>query len=97
MDRYKTSEAGRSLAKVILASGDLGRPIVATPGIPAERVKILREAFIKAVNDPELLEDAKRKKLDLDPVSGEELETLGKEIVAQPPEVVERMKKLLGT
>ena len=52
---------------------------------------------MKAVNDPELLEDAKKKKLDLDPVSGEELETLGKEIVAQPPEVVERMKKLLGT
>jgi hypothetical protein len=43
------------------------------------------------------LEDAKKKKLDLDPVSGEELESLGKEIMAQPPEAIERLKKLLGT
>jgi len=60
-------------------------------------VKILREAFMKTVTDPELLDDAKKKKLDLDPVSGEELESLGKEIMAQPPDVIERMKKLLGT
>jgi hypothetical protein len=51
---------------------------------------------MKTVNDPELLEDAKKKKLELDPVAGDELETLAREIVAQPPEVVERMKKLLG-
>jgi hypothetical protein len=43
------------------------------------------------------LEDAKKKWLDLDPVSGEELESLGKEIMAQSPDVIERMKKLLGT
>ena len=63
---------------MILAANEIGRPIVATPGIPADRVKILREAFMKTVNDPELLDDAKKKKLELDPVSGEELETLGK-------------------
>ena len=61
MDQYKTSESGRRLATVILAANEIGRPIVATPGIPAERVKILREAFMKSVNDPELLEDAKKK------------------------------------
>jgi hypothetical protein len=48
------------------------------------------------INDPDLLEDAKKKRLDLDPVSGEELESLATEIMAQPPEVIERMKKLLG-
>jgi DNA-binding ferritin-like protein (Dps family) len=40
------------------------------------------------LNDPELLENAKKKNLDLDPVSGEDLETLSKEIIAQPPEVL---------
>jgi tripartite-type tricarboxylate transporter receptor subunit TctC len=85
------------LAAVILAANEIGRPIIATPGVPADRVKILREAFLKTVNDPELLDDAKKKKLELDPVSGEELETLAREIVAQSPEVIERMKKLLGT
>jgi len=97
MDQHKTSDSARRLAAVILAANEIGRPIIGTPAIPAERVKILREAFMKTVNDPELLDDAKKKKLDLDPVSGEELESLGKEIVAQPPEVIERMKKLLGT
>ena len=96
MDQHKTSDSARRLAKVILAANEIGRPIIGTPAIPADRVKILREAFMKTVNDPELLDDAKKKKLDLDPVSGEELESLGKEIVAQPPEVIERMKKLLG-
>ena len=85
------------LATVILAANEIDRPIIGTPGIPAERVKVLREAFIKSVNDPELLDDAKKKRLELDPVSGEDLPTLANEIVAQPPEVIERMKKLLGT
>jgi tripartite-type tricarboxylate transporter receptor subunit TctC len=97
MKKHKTPESGRRLAAVILAANDIGRPIVAPPGIPPDRVRILREAFMKAVRDPELLEDAKKKRLELDPVSGEDLEALSKEIIAQPPEVVERMKKLLGT
>jgi tripartite-type tricarboxylate transporter receptor subunit TctC len=97
MDQYKTQDSSRRLANVILAANEIGRPIVGTPGIPAERVKILRDAFTKAVNDQELVEEAKKKRLELDPVSGEDLQTLAGEIMAQPPEVVERMKKLLGT
>ena len=97
MDRYKTTDSSRRLANVILAANEIGRPIIGTPGIPAERVKILRDAFSKAVKDRELLEEAKKKRLELDPVSGEELQSLATEIVAQPPEVVERLKKLLGT
>jgi tripartite-type tricarboxylate transporter receptor subunit TctC len=97
MNLHKTSDSGRRLAKVILAANDIGRPIVAPPGIPSDRVNILREGFMKTVRDPELLEDAKKKRLELDPVSGEDLHALSKEIIAQPAEVVERMKKLLGT
>jgi tripartite-type tricarboxylate transporter receptor subunit TctC len=97
MDQHKTADSARRLAAVILAANEIGRPIVATPGIPADRVKFLRDAFMKSVRDPELLDDAKKKRLELDPVPGEELEALAKEIVAQPPEVIERMKKLLGT
>ena len=96
MDLHKTPDPGKRLAAVILAANEIGRPIIATPGVPADRVKILRAAFMNTVKDPELLEDAKKKKLELDPVSGEELEALAKEIITQPPEVVDRMKKLLG-
>jgi tripartite-type tricarboxylate transporter receptor subunit TctC len=95
MEKYKTPEPTRRLAKVLLSSGDLGRPFIAPPGMPAERVKILRDAFTKAMNDPALLAEAQKRKWDLDPSTGDELEATAKEIMVQPPEVIERMKKLL--
>jgi tripartite-type tricarboxylate transporter receptor subunit TctC len=96
MDRYKTSEAGRRLTTVVLAGGDVGRPIVAPPRVPEDRVKILRDAFTKSIKDPALLKDAEKRNLEIDPTFGEELETLAKEVITQPPDIVERMKKLLG-
>ena len=96
MDRYKTSESGRSLAKLILAAGDFGRPLVTPPGVPADRLKILRDAFNKSVNDPGLLAEAEKRRLEMDPGTGEELESLGKDVMAASPEVIERMRKLLG-
>jgi tripartite-type tricarboxylate transporter receptor subunit TctC len=96
MDEYKTPESSRRLAKLVLAAGDLGRPIVAPPGTPADRVKILRQAFMKALADPELLAQAEKQNVEIEPTSGEELEALAKEVMSQPPDVIERMKKLLG-
>ncbi|MDP2604510.1 MAG: tripartite tricarboxylate transporter substrate-binding protein [Deltaproteobacteria bacterium] len=96
MDQYKTPEGDRRLVSVLVASGDVGYPIVAAPGIQADRVKTLREAFMKTMSDPEFLAEAKKKRLEVDPTSGEELEAMAKEVITQPPEVIERMKKLLG-
>jgi tripartite-type tricarboxylate transporter receptor subunit TctC len=80
---------------VVLAGGDFGRPMVAPPGIPPDRIKILRDAYLKALGDPELLAEAKKKGLDIDPTAGDELEALAKEVGAQPPQIIERMKKAL--
>ena len=96
MDKYKTPEGVRRLAKVILASGEFGRPLVTPPGVPAERLKILRDAFNKSVNDPAIKSDAEKRRLEMDPGTGEELESLAKEVMAAPPDVVERVQKLLG-
>jgi tripartite-type tricarboxylate transporter receptor subunit TctC len=96
MDQYQTPEATRRLANVVLAAGALGRPLTGTPGIPAERVTILREAFNKMLKDPEFLADIERRKYELQPVKGEELEAMAKDVIAQPADVVERMRKLLG-
>ena len=84
------------MAKVILASGEFGRPLVTPPGVPAERLKILRDAFNKSLNDPAIKSDAEKRRLELDPGTGEELEALAKEVMAAPPDVVERVQKLLG-
>jgi len=96
MDEVKTKEVGRRLATVVLASGELGRPYVLTPGIPTERLKLLREAFMKMVTDPGFLAEATKRNLEVKPSTGEELEKIAKEVMTQPPEVIERMKKLMG-
>jgi tripartite-type tricarboxylate transporter receptor subunit TctC len=96
MDQYKISEANRRLATVLLAPAVFGRPMVAPPGVPPDRVKILRDAYHTSLKDPALLEDLKKRRWEVDAIGGEELAKLAKEVVSQPPEVIERMKKLLG-
>lgn len=96
MDKYKVGATGRSLAKVILASGDFGRPLVFAPGVPADRVKILRDAFDKTVAEGTFLAEAERRRLEVDPTQWDEMQSLAKDVMATPPDVVARMRKLLG-
>jgi tripartite-type tricarboxylate transporter receptor subunit TctC len=96
MDQYKTPEISRRLAAVMLASNVFGRPMLTPPGVPAERVRILREAWNKKVKDEEFLAEAKKRRWPVAPVAGEELDSLAKEVITQPPEVVQRLKKFLG-
>jgi len=96
MDQYKARESARRLATLVLAAGDFGRPYVLPPKTPADRVNIFREAFAKAIKDETVLADAVKRQLEIDPTFGEELEKLAKEVVGQPPEVVARMRQMLG-
>ena len=57
---------------------------------------MLRAAYVKTLQDPDLVAEAKKRGWELRPVAGEELEALAREVTAQPPEVVERMKALMG-
>ena len=96
MDQYKTPEPIRRLALVILAPAAFGRPLIAPPGVPPDRLKILREAWRESLKEPDLLEEMKKRRWILDPLSGEELQSLAHEVMSQPPEIIERMKKILG-
>src|SRR5918996_4992339 len=95
-DQYKTRDPPKRVAAVILAAGVFGRPLVGPAGIPAERLSTLRSAFASALKDPELKVEAEKRSYELEPVSGDEMERLAKEVVAQPPAVIDRMKKVLG-
>ena len=95
MDKYKTPEVGRRLAHVILSGDELGRPMVAPPGVPADRVKILREAYSRALKDPELVAEVSKSRLDMEPSTGEEIEAIIRDVMDQSPEVVALVKKLL--
>lgn len=97
MDKEKVPENNRRLATVALGSGGFGSwPIVSSPGLPADRTKTLREAYAKALQEPDLVEEAKKRGWELRPVAGEDLEALAKEVSNQPADVVERMKALMG-
>jgi tripartite-type tricarboxylate transporter receptor subunit TctC len=95
MNEHKTPEAGKRLATIILAVGAFGRPYVSSPGLPPDRARTLQEAFNKTINDPEFQANAKERRLEVAPVNGEELQDLAREVISQPAEVIERMKKLL--
>ena len=96
MDQYKTPDINRQVVRVILAGAEFGSPLFVAPGIPAERIKMLREAHAKSMNDQELIDEAKKGKMDMDPSTGEELQELTKEVMAQPREVIEQAKKITG-
>jgi tripartite-type tricarboxylate transporter receptor subunit TctC len=70
--------------------------MLVTPGTPSDRVRMLREAYVQSIKDPELLAEAKKSRMDVDPSTGEELQALLNEILNQPPEVIERVKKILS-
>jgi tripartite-type tricarboxylate transporter receptor subunit TctC len=58
-------------------------------------VKILREAYLKAMRDPELIAEAQKARWVIEPVSGDELQAVAERIMVQPPQVVEQVKKIL--
>ena len=95
MDKHGASESTRRVAKVLLSPDDLGRPFFGPPGVPPDRVKVLRDAFAKVLNDPDVAAEAQKKGLDPSLVTGGEIESMIKELVGLPPEVTQRMKRLV--
>lgn len=96
MDRYKTGDVGRRIASVLTAGEIFGHPMIASPGTPPERVKLLRESYARTLKDPDLIAEIKRTQYDFDPVSGDELQALANTVVNQPREVIERVRTILG-
>ena len=96
LEEFKVPSAKRRVAQALLSGGEFGRPVMVTPGTPADRVKLLRDSFRNVLKDPELLAEAKRSRMEVEYASGEDLEALVKEVLGQPPEVIEQARKILG-
>jgi len=94
VDFAKTPEA-RRVMELIYSSETFGRPYMMSPGVPAERVVALRKAFMATMRDPELLAEAQKIGLVIDPISGEDLQALAEKIFATPATVVEQAKQAL--
>jgi tripartite-type tricarboxylate transporter receptor subunit TctC len=81
--------------RFIFSSVEFGRPYVFPPGVPPERVTILRKAIADAVRDPDLIAEAPRMKLDMAYRTPEHLERLVAQLYATPAETIETVKKLV--
>jgi tripartite-type tricarboxylate transporter receptor subunit TctC len=96
MNEYKTPQVSRSVAETVLTANDFGRAMIASPGTRPDLVKILRAAYAQALKDPEVLAEIKKSNLDVEYTAGEQLQKLAHDVMDQSPEVIERVKKVLG-
>lgn len=94
MDQYKTPAPTRRFAEAMLLGGDWARPLLAAPGTPADRVKVLRDAYDKTMKDPDFLAEAKKLRFEVEPSRGEELQARAQEVMNQPRDIIERVKKV---
>lgn len=95
IDFVKHDADKKLLQAVIRVHGPSVRPYAVAPGTPKARVEILRKAFADTMKDPEFLADAKKSKLDINPLSGEELQENIRQIFKLEPELVERLKEIV--
>jgi tripartite-type tricarboxylate transporter receptor subunit TctC len=86
--------ADKQLFEIAFAEQVMGRPFMLPPGVPADRVKVLRDAFDAAMKDAALLEDAKSQSMEIDPVSGVQINALLDRVYSAPPDVVARLREL---
>jgi tripartite-type tricarboxylate transporter receptor subunit TctC len=92
---FVKNENDRKVLALYTSSVELGRPIVAPPNVPKDRVEALRTAMEKTLKDLELLDEAKRQGLEMTFTSGKEVESLVVDLMSTPPETVERMRELI--
>ena len=94
VDFAKTAE-DRQVMELVYSQGVFGRPYVFPPGVPADRVAALRKAFMTAFQDKELQAEAARIKLDIEAISGEDVQSMVAELFATPANIVDRAKQSL--
>jgi tripartite-type tricarboxylate transporter receptor subunit TctC len=94
-DFAKTPE-DRKVLELIYAQQQFGRPFVMPPGSPPNRVAMMRKAFLQVLADKDLLAEAEKLKLDIDAMSGDELQGIINQIYATPKPIVDRAIKAMG-
>jgi tripartite-type tricarboxylate transporter receptor subunit TctC len=95
LDLAKT-DGERQALLLLLARLEYGRPFFLPPGVPAERVNALRRAFDATMKDKGFLADAERSKLEVDPLTGEQVAALVEQVSRTAPETAERVRAALA-
>jgi len=93
--QFAKTDQERAEITFLYAGQGIGRPFVAPPDMPAERLKMLRDAFNATMKDAEFVAEVQKQSLDLDPRTGEQLEKLIREIYATPKPIVDKIGELI--
>jgi tripartite-type tricarboxylate transporter receptor subunit TctC len=88
-------QEGKMVARVVAGTAEIGRSILTTPGVPAERLAAVRAAFQDMVKDPEFIAACASRNLMLDPGTGPEMDAITTETMNLPPSIVDALRKLL--
>lgn len=86
----------KHIFRLVLSQLALARPFIAPPGVPAERVKDLRNAFNATAKDPDFLADMAKAQQTVRPYTGEQIDALLKEVYATPPEMIAKVKAAMA-
>jgi len=89
MDKAKTAEQ-KQMLQLVLAPQKMGRPFMAPPGLPADRLAALRKAFNDTMRDPLLLEEANKMGLEISAITGEEMQSIIDEAYKVTPALVQK-------
>ena len=89
------NDADRAALKLVFARQVMGRPFVAPPGVPADRLAAMRKAFMETQKDKDFRLEADKAKLEITPVSGEKVQAIVKESYETPKDIVARVAGLL--
>jgi tripartite-type tricarboxylate transporter receptor subunit TctC len=95
MDFARTDEE-KQIFKLVFARQPMGRPFLAPPGLPAERVATLRKAFMDTLNDKEFRAETERMKLEINPVSGEAVQAIVQEVYRTPKQVATAVAEMIN-
>ncbi len=93
---FATTDRQRQILRLVFSRQAMARPFTAPPGIPAERRDALRAAFDATMQDPEFLADAKKRGLEVNPVSGPEIDKLIGDLYATPAEIVAEVRATIA-
>jgi tripartite-type tricarboxylate transporter receptor subunit TctC len=85
----------RAVLRAVLLATEVGYAFFTSPGVPPARLKALRDAFAKAVKDPEFLAEAKKMNADIDPLSGEDLQRQISDLGSASPAIIAKVKVAL--
>jgi tripartite-type tricarboxylate transporter receptor subunit TctC len=95
VEELARNDADRQVIEMLMSGASLGRPFAAPPGVPADRIAALRAAFATMVEDPAVKAEAAATKLELDPLSGEEMQAMIEKLLATNPGVAARARNFL--